>query len=313
MSATAGRVLMPANNGVRSSADLQTHCIWQNVIGYEPYAPVKDDSKSSSQHGSSNVEPTSVNACANFQGLLALAHITNSNPDEACGACRKGNCVGYLGLQCRNFLSVGDPEVVQAAVLSVWEKIKENGKIMVIRNDATEEVEDKIDTTDFEVDSDIEGILARRSGKKSSLKARSSRKDKNSNEVLLDSNSGERKKRGRSKKRRSEKRRTNDSEDEGERKRRETRGKRDESSEEKSEQQQHTRKSRKEKRGRRSHRYSNESDSDGSDDSGLRHSQRSRKPTLTSNSNVCVSNEPRVGRAAKRSEKRSKNHHEEIE
>jgi hypothetical protein len=37
MLATAGRVWMPANNGVHSSAALQTHGIWQSAIGYDAY------------------------------------------------------------------------------------------------------------------------------------------------------------------------------------------------------------------------------------------------------------------------------------
>lgn len=41
MPATAGRVRMPANNRVHSSAALQTHGIWQSAIGYDPYAPDK--------------------------------------------------------------------------------------------------------------------------------------------------------------------------------------------------------------------------------------------------------------------------------
>ncbi|KAJ7285407.1 hypothetical protein O6H91_Y335600 [Diphasiastrum complanatum] len=43
MPATAGRVRMPANNRVHSSAALQTHGIWQSAIGYDPYAPDQKD------------------------------------------------------------------------------------------------------------------------------------------------------------------------------------------------------------------------------------------------------------------------------
>ncbi|GLT64585.1 hypothetical protein SLA2020_370700 [Shorea laevis] len=86
MPATAGRVRMPANNRVHSSAALQTHGIWQSAIGYDPYAPNKDDSKGSSNPKSSNAEPEAENAYASFQGLLALAPITGSNADEARGS-----------------------------------------------------------------------------------------------------------------------------------------------------------------------------------------------------------------------------------
>ena len=36
MPATAGRVRMPANNRMQTSASLNTHGIWQNAIGCEP-------------------------------------------------------------------------------------------------------------------------------------------------------------------------------------------------------------------------------------------------------------------------------------
>ena len=38
MPATAGRVKMPAGNRMQTSASLNTHSIWQNAIGYDPYA-----------------------------------------------------------------------------------------------------------------------------------------------------------------------------------------------------------------------------------------------------------------------------------
>ncbi|KAL7166992.1 hypothetical protein ACSBR2_037617 [Camellia fascicularis] len=132
MPATAGRVRMPANNRVHSSAALQTHGIWQSAIGYDPYAPNKEDNKSSQQK-SSTTEPEGENAYASFQGLLALARITGSNADEARGACKKCGRVGHLTFQCRNFLSVKDdnkdkdPDAIEAAVLSGLDKLKGNG------------------------------------------------------------------------------------------------------------------------------------------------------------------------------------------
>ena len=78
MPATAGRVRMPANNRVHSSAALQTHGIWQSAIGYDPYAPNKEDKKDSSQK-STNAEPDAENAYASFlkspQILLVLMWI----------------------------------------------------------------------------------------------------------------------------------------------------------------------------------------------------------------------------------------------
>ncbi|KAK9910807.1 hypothetical protein M0R45_034750 [Rubus argutus] len=75
MPATAGRVRMPANNRVHSSAALQTHDIWKTTIKYDPYAPNKE-------------EPDAENAYDTYQDLLALARITRSNDDEARGACK---------------------------------------------------------------------------------------------------------------------------------------------------------------------------------------------------------------------------------
>ncbi|KAJ8477881.1 hypothetical protein OPV22_021608 [Ensete ventricosum] len=70
MPATAGRVRMPANNQVHSSAALQTHGIWQSAIGYDPYAPAN---KVSAKESALPDEDGSAaeNAYANFQGLLA--------------------------------------------------------------------------------------------------------------------------------------------------------------------------------------------------------------------------------------------------
>ncbi|KDP34496.1 hypothetical protein JCGZ_11046 [Jatropha curcas] len=324
MPATAGRVRMPANNRVHSSAALQTHGIWQSAIGYDPYAPNKDDSKTSTQPKSSNVEPEPENSYVNFQGLLALARITGSNADEARGACKRCGRVGHLAFQCRNFLSVKDDnkekdtDAIQAAVLSGLEKIKGNGKAGVVSKEESEEEEDESDTSDSEVDSEIERIIAERYGKKSVSKGRLSRKKDDSDEDASDSDSGERKKRGRSKKRRTKKRGTSDSEDEDEgkkKRRKRERRKRDDSSEEEEERRQrYKRKSRKEKRRRRSHRYSDDSDSDSaaSDDSGRRHRRKSRKPAPPSDSDASVSDDSRVGRGTKRSEQRSKKrHHEE--
>ncbi|KAL2508450.1 CAX-interacting protein 4 [Forsythia ovata] len=124
MPATAGRVRMPANNRVHSSAALQTHGIWQSAIGYDPYAPNKDEKKNNSAQVNSASEPDLENAYASFQGLLALARITGSNADEARGSCRKCGRVGHLTFQCRNFLSSKDDvkegkdsEAIEAALL----------------------------------------------------------------------------------------------------------------------------------------------------------------------------------------------------
>ncbi|KAM0999495.1 hypothetical protein ACFX15_006003 [Malus domestica] len=72
MLATAGRVRMPANKRVHSSAALQTHGIWQTAIGYDPYAPNKDDTKSSAQPNVPNAEPDGENVYVSFRASLLL-------------------------------------------------------------------------------------------------------------------------------------------------------------------------------------------------------------------------------------------------
>lgn len=327
MPATAGRVRMPANNRVHSSAALQTHGIWQSAIGYDPYAPNKDDSKNSAQPKPSSNEPDADNPYNSYQGLLALARITNTNADEARGACKKCGRVGHLTFQCRNFLSVKedkekDQEAIQAAVLSELDKIKGkvgklNGKGKVAsENDSDEDEEEESESSDSDADSEMERIIAARLGKKVGNKGRSSGKKKrdDSDESVSDSDSGKRKKRGRSKKRRSGKRRYSDSEDEDENKtkrktRREKRRKRDESSDEEDERQHRRRKSRKEKKRRRSHRHANDSDSGTSEDSGGRYERKSRRSVTPSDSDASGSDDSRVGRGAKRSNKKSRNRH----
>ncbi|KAG5378128.1 hypothetical protein IGI04_025970 [Brassica rapa subsp. trilocularis] len=98
MPATAGRVRMPANNRVHSSAALQTHGIWQSAIGYDPYAPTAKEEPKTTQQKSDDPE----NSYASFQGLLALARITGSNNDEARGSWRRlGGAWGEVRLRRR--------------------------------------------------------------------------------------------------------------------------------------------------------------------------------------------------------------------
>ncbi|XP_031280149.1 CAX-interacting protein 4 [Pistacia vera] len=331
MPATAGRVRMPANNRVHSSAALQTHGIWQSAIGYDPYAPNKDESKNTSQPKPSNDEPDAENPYNSYQGLLALARITNTNADEARGACKKCGRVGHLTFQCRNFLSVKDDikekdsEAIQAAVLSELDKLKGkvgklNGKGKAeIEGASEEEEEEESDSSDSDADPEIERIIAERNGKKISSRGRSSRKKKTdvSDEDGTDSNSDSgKRKRGRSKKRRIGKRENSDSEDEdegGRKRRMEKRRKRDRSSDEEDEYRHRKRKSRKEKRRRRSHRHSDDSNSDVSEDSSGHYERKGRKSRLPSDSDESGSDDSR-GRRTKRSKKKSrKRHHERDE
>lgn len=174
MPATAGRVRMPANNRVHSSAALQTHGIWQSAIGYDPYAPNKDD-KSQAAPPSSSEAPDAENAYASFQGLLALARITGTNSDEVRGACKRCGRVGHLTFSCRNFLSVkGDEKDKEkdssVHALPVLDKLQPN--VAAARKDISDESEEESETSDSEVDSEIERIIAARSGKKPTSKVR---------------------------------------------------------------------------------------------------------------------------------------------
>ncbi|XP_050369975.1 CAX-interacting protein 4 [Argentina anserina] len=311
MPATAGRVRMPANNRVHSSAALQTHGIWQSAIGYDPYAPTKDkdEPRGTSQVNFPSSEPDAENPYASFQGLLALARITGSSTaDEARGACKKCGRVGHLSFQCRNFLSVKedrekDLDAINADVASELSKLR--GKLGKGRNvgetDSDEEDEDSEDS-DEDYNSEIERLIAQRSGVKSVRRVKSKRKTAESDADESDTDSGKRKKRGRSKKRRSSKRKhdeTDDSEEDRKKRRKEKRKKRDESSDEDGERRRRHRKSRKEKRRRRSHRYSDDSESDASED---RHrGRRSRRAATPSDSDASGSDDARVGRGRKRS------------
>ncbi|KAK7828167.1 CAX-interacting protein 4 [Quercus suber] len=325
MPATAGRVRMPANNRVHSSAALQTHGIWQSAIGYDPYAPNKEDGKNSAKpNASANSEPDAENAYASFQGLLALARITGSNANEARGACKKCGRVGHLTFQCRNFLSAKDdkdkdPEAIEAAALAELDKLKGNvGKLNgksrknAVGSSEESDEEDDSEDSDSDADSEIERIIAERSGKKLGTKGRSLRKKKDSDKDEH-RDSRERKKRGRSKKR-SGKRGSSESDDSdgGKKKRKERRRKRDESSDDDYERERWHRKSRKEKRRRRSHRHSDNTDSDASDDSCRERTRKSRRPSSPSDSDASGSDDSWVGRGKKRSETKSrKRRHDE--
>ncbi|KAG2673479.1 hypothetical protein I3760_13G092700 [Carya illinoinensis] len=313
MPATAGRVRMPANNRVHSSAALQTHGIWQSAIGYDPYAPTKDEGKTSASHSSMNAEPESDNAYASFQGLLALARITGSNANEARGACKKCGRVGHLTFQCRNFLSIKDdikdkdPEAIEAAALAELDKLKGNvgkmkGKGAVESSDESDEEDSE--SSDSGVDSEIERIIAVRNGKKISGKGRLLRKkDLDEDESDTDSES---KKRGRSKKRSGKRGNGNSDDSDGGRKKREKRRNKDESSDKDYEYRRRHRKSRKEKRRRRSHRHSDNSDSDASEDSGRERKRTSRRVASPSDSDSSGLDDSWVGRDKKRYEKKSR-------
>ncbi|CAA0823462.1 CAX-interacting protein 4 [Striga hermonthica] len=338
MPATAGRVRMPANNRVHSSAALQTHGIWQSAIGYDPYAPNKEE-KNKSTHKSTSaaeLEPEPENPYASFQGLLALARVTGSNADEVRGACKKCGRVGHLTFQCRNFLSIKDEvggegkdmDSIQGAVLSGLEKlkgerVKSKGKTSLESEESSDEEEDS-ESSDSDYDSEIERAIAKKYGKKvssgkSRLISKKTRKS-DSDESLEDDYRENRKKermreRGRSKKRSGGKRENiSDSSDEEEgrrKKKKDDRRRRSDyysSDEDENGKRRRRRKNRKEKRRRRSHRNT---DHESSDDSiEQRNKRRSRK--VHSDSDVSGSDDDsRVGRDTKRSGKKRRGHRRE--
>ncbi|XP_064983912.1 CAX-interacting protein 4-like [Musa acuminata AAA Group] len=270
MPATAGRVRMPANNRVHSSAALQTHGIWQSAIGYDPYAPAnKDSAKESALPGEDG--SAAENAYASFQGLLALARVTGSGSNEARGSCRKCGRVGHLTFQCRNFLSAKDSAVfdkdkdadaIQAAAHTAFEQIKKSSGL---EPESSEEEEEESDSSDSDIDPDIEKIIAARFSKKSRKR--------------MEDNSEE-KKRSQWWQRRSKKRSDNknsgggndpDSEEEDEKREKRRRHRRSDDDGEEKPRHKHSRKSRKDKKTRRHRKDDSDDESEEKSDRHHRH------------------------------------------
>lgn len=68
MPATAGRVPMPKGNRMETSGSLKTHGIWQNAIGYDPYAPEGGDEQQTSLKKRRRATTSSQNQTGNAQG-----------------------------------------------------------------------------------------------------------------------------------------------------------------------------------------------------------------------------------------------------
>ena len=85
MPATAGKVRMPAGNRQSTSSSLNTHSIWQNAIGYDPYA-----AESTGADTGANQE-AAASARENMKALLALA---NKNKAGGVDAEEKGGWKG---------------------------------------------------------------------------------------------------------------------------------------------------------------------------------------------------------------------------
>ncbi|CAN0073483.1 unnamed protein product, partial [Heterosigma akashiwo] len=76
MPASAGRVRMPHNNRVHSSAALKMTGIWTNTIGYDPYAA--EDEKEDRE-----------NTFDQAQGLMELVKLSTKGVSENRGICAK--------------------------------------------------------------------------------------------------------------------------------------------------------------------------------------------------------------------------------
>ncbi|KAG6430202.1 hypothetical protein SASPL_108264 [Salvia splendens] len=243
MPATAGRVRMPANNRVHSSAALQTHGIWQSAIGYDPYAPNKEEKSNASAQNSV--------AASEGEQEKRLCY-AKSDDDKA----------------------IKDNDAIQAAVLSGLEKLK--GK-KLRSEDSSEDEESESSDTDYDSGEKLVAVSDVRERKK---------KEK-----------GER---GRSKNRKSAKRRcSSDSDDEDssrKKRRKEKRRKRDDDSSEEEEE--------KEEEGEE------KEENDYSSDNSVkqRHKCRSRRADSASGFGDSESDDGRVGRDKKRSDKKSRDH-----
>jgi hypothetical protein len=84
---------MPANNRMHTGAALQTHGIWADTIGYDPYAPTATGAVEAPVPESLPVAPSPYEKA---QGLLALARLTGSGTANSRGTCNKCNG-GTLG------------------------------------------------------------------------------------------------------------------------------------------------------------------------------------------------------------------------
>ncbi|XP_020577713.1 CAX-interacting protein 4 [Phalaenopsis equestris] len=269
MPATAGRVRMPANNRVHSSAALQTHGIWQSAIGYDPYAPTnnneKDAKPSANRSSLGDGEDGGENAYASFQGLLALARITGTNADDTRGACKKCGRVGHLTFQCRNFLSLKqgrekDEAAADEAAALFHELKKGSGRK---EEESEEEEEEEDESSDSDLDPEIEKLIAAKYGKKGKKESE---------------------KRGMSKMRSGKRSRFSDDEEEEEEeedgrrkeKRRRKEERRYESSDDEDEKRARRRKSKKEGKRRRSHKRRPVSDDESYDESNGRHHRKRR-------------------------------------
>lgn len=310
---------MPANNRVHSSAALQTHGIWQSAIGYDPYAPTnKDSDKGSAGPGEDGAAASSENAYASFQGLLALARVTGSGSNEARGACKKCGRVGHLTFQCRNFLSAKDPDKdkddagFQAAATAAFEQIKKSNGLKAASSE--EDDEEESDSSDSDVDPEIEKIIAARFGKKSKKNTDHKRANDPKGEKVSHRHRGRSRQRSRRKRSDDSDESDSDEEDEKRQKRRRRRRGSDEDVEEDKHGHRHSRRSRRDKKRRKSHRERDESDDynndDSEDESDKRHRHHHKRRHHRRNNSGSDSDDGNSDKAKIR--KKSRRHHDQI-
>ena len=79
MPTTAGKVKMPADNRVSTSASLRTSEIWQKSVKYDPYAPVNTEK--------ANKEENLDQRAKNLFTLARLAGNTSTVTPGSCKVC----------------------------------------------------------------------------------------------------------------------------------------------------------------------------------------------------------------------------------
>tara|TARA_B110000208_G_scaffold171679_1_gene214126 strand:+ start:503 stop:1354 length:852 start_codon:yes stop_codon:yes gene_type:complete len=114
MPASAGRVRMPHNNRMSSSAALKTHGIWTNTIKHDPYAGEGDEAAPavSAADQAASME--------RFNGMMTLARMSGSTAHTVNrGACKKCGSMGHMTHMCRNALSARGGGAAAAAAAGV--------------------------------------------------------------------------------------------------------------------------------------------------------------------------------------------------
>ena len=119
MPATAGRVRMPANNRMQTSASLNTHSIWQNAIGCAPAAQKQPSTPSAS-------EQTGFNASAARTQVRPLRR--RELRSRGGGELRRGFQDGPVGEDCEAWFAKNARTVTRLRALSDADRETEKTK-----------------------------------------------------------------------------------------------------------------------------------------------------------------------------------------